>query len=79
MIELYIEVSEVISVMETQEENKERHNFESIIQSLETENMTQRDRGTLFEAVVTGYFKNEPMYSRLFEEVWMLKDVPEEY
>ncbi|MFR5115410.1 DEAD/DEAH box helicase [Turicibacter sanguinis] len=65
--------------METQAEYKVRNSFDSIIQSLETENMTQRDRGTLFEAVVTGYFKNEPMYSRLFEEVWMLKDVPEEY
>ena len=65
--------------METQAEYKVRHNFDSIIQSLETQDMTQRDRGTLFEAVVTGYLKNEPMYSRLFEEVWMLKDVPEEY
>ncbi|WP_195927303.1 DEAD/DEAH box helicase [Turicibacter sanguinis] len=65
--------------METQAQYKVRNNFDNIIQSLETENMTQRDRGTLFEAVVTGYFKNEPMYSRLFEEVWMLKDVPEEY
>ncbi len=79
MIQLYMEVSEVISFMETQAEYKVRHNFDSIIQSLETENMTQRDRGTLFEALVTGYLKNEPMYSRLFEEVWMLKDVPEEY
>lgn len=65
--------------METQAEYKVRNSFDSIIQSLETENMTQRDRGTLFEVVVTGYFKNEPMYSRLFEDVWMLKDVPEEY
>lgn len=65
--------------METQAEYKVGNSFDNIIQSLETENMTQRDRGTLFEAVVTGYFKNEPMYSRLFEEVWMLKDVPEEY
>ena len=65
--------------METQAEYKVRNSFDSIIQSLETENMTQRDRGTLFEAIVTGYFKNEPMYSRLFEDVWMLKDVPEEY
>ncbi|MCU7211857.1 DEAD/DEAH box helicase [Turicibacter sanguinis] len=65
--------------METQVDYKVRSSFDSIIQSLETENMTQRDRGTLFEAVVTGYLKNEPMYSRLFDEVWMLKDVPEAY
>lgn len=65
--------------MKTQMEYTVRNSFDSIIQSLETENMTQRDRGTLFEAVVTGYLKHEPMYSRLFEEVWMLKDVPEEY
>ncbi len=56
-----------------------RNNFDSIMQSLEIENMAQRDRGTLFEAVVTGYLKNEPMYARLFDEVWMLRDVPEKY
>lgn len=55
------------------------NNFDSIMQSLEIENMTQRDRGTLFELVVTGYLKNEPMYERLFDEVWMLRDVPEKY
>ena len=80
---MYIKVillnREVISVMETQAEYKVKNSFDGIIQSLEIENMTQRDRGTLFEAVVTGYLKNEPMYSRLFDEVWMLKDVPEEY
>ena len=65
--------------MEMQAEYKVKNSFDGIIQSLEIENMTQRDRGTLFEAVVTGYLKNEPMYSRLFDEVWMLKDVPEEY
>ena len=65
--------------MEMQAEYKVKNSFDGIIQSLEIENMTQRDRGTLFEAVVTGYLKNDPMYSRLFDEVWMLKDVPEEY
>lgn len=55
------------------------HSFDSIISSLEREDMPQRDRGTLFELLVTAYLKREPMYARLFDEVWMLSDVPEEY
>ena len=41
--------------------------------------MTQRERGKLFELLVTAYIQNEPMYKRLFDNVWMLHDVPEEY
>ncbi|MCE9654211.1 DEAD/DEAH box helicase family protein [Clostridium celatum] len=53
--------------------------FDDIIRELEHKDMSQRDRGTLFEILVKAYFKTEPMYARLFEEVWMLKDVPEKY
>lgn len=56
-----------------------RHSFDKIIFNLEREDMAQRDRGTLFELLVTAYLKKEPMYARLFDEVWMLADVPEEY
>lgn len=55
------------------------HSFDKIIGNLEREDMAQRDRGTLFELLVTAYLKKEPMYARLFDEVWMLADVPEEY
>lgn len=55
------------------------HSFDKIINNLEREDMVQRDRGTLFELLVTAYLKKEPMYARLFDEVWMLGDVPEEY
>ncbi len=55
------------------------HSFDMIINNLEREGMVQRDRGTLFELLVTSYLKKEPMYARLFDEVWMLHDVPEEY
>ncbi|MGG3752844.1 DEAD/DEAH box helicase [Heyndrickxia coagulans] len=55
------------------------HSLDDIISNLEREDMAQRDRGTLFELLVTAYLKKEPMYARLFDEVWMLSDVPEEY
>ena len=55
------------------------HPFDKIIHDLEREGMVQRDRGTLFELLVTAYFKYEPMYARLFDEVWMLGSVPDEY
>lgn len=53
--------------------------FYKIINNLEREEMTQRERGTLFELLVTAYLKHEPMYARLFDEVWMLANVPDEY
>lgn len=65
--------------MEEKVEYQVRHSFDKIISSLEREDMSQRDRGTLFELLVTAYLKKEPMYARLFDEVWMLSDVPEEY
>lgn len=33
------------------------HSFDKIIHSLESEEMVQRDRGTLFELLVTAYLK----------------------
>lgn len=39
----------------------------------------QRDRGTRFEKLTRAYFEKEPMYTRLFDNVWMLQDVPAEY
>ena len=56
-----------------------RHSFDQIVQNLEREKMVQRDRGTLFELLITAYLKNEPMYARLFDEIWMLNEVPGEY
>src|SRR5699024_8534646 len=37
------------------------------------------DRGTLFELLVKTYLENEPVYRRLFDNVWMLNEVPAEY
>jgi predicted helicase len=53
--------------------------FDKIIESLEKEDMTQRDRGTMFELLIKVYLQKEPMYANLFDEVWMLSEVPEEY
>ncbi|MFL2139952.1 DEAD/DEAH box helicase family protein [Ruoffia sp. FAM 26254] len=33
----------------------------------------------MFENVSLVYFKNEPMYKQRFSDVWLLKDVPNEY
>lgn len=58
---------------------EKKQSFDIIISNLERENMAQRDRGTLFELLVVAYLKKEPMYARLFDEVWILRDIPEEY
>lgn len=60
-------------------EPKQYKSFISLIEEIDIEERVQRDRGTLFELLVMTYFLNEPMYARLFDKVWMLHDVPEEY
>ncbi|MGE7953169.1 DEAD/DEAH box helicase [Lysinibacillus xylanilyticus] len=53
--------------------------FISLVKEMDADYTIQRDRGTMFELLSRIYFKNEPMYERLFDEVWMLNEVPEEY
>lgn len=55
--------------------------FISLIKEIDETYKTekQRDRGTRFEKLTRAYFEKEPMYKRLFDNVWMLHDVPEEY
>lgn len=53
--------------------------FVSLVREIDTEYRTQRDRGTLFELLVKTYLENEPVYQRLFKNVWMLNEIPEEY
>ncbi|MCP3028769.1 type ISP restriction/modification enzyme [Halobacillus sp. A5] len=53
--------------------------FVSLVKEIDAEYRVQRDRGTLFELLIKTYLENEPMYQRLFEEVWMLSEVPFEF
>lgn len=53
--------------------------FISLMDEIDQEEREQRHRGTLFELLVLTYLKNEPTYVRLFDDVWKLSDVPEEY
>lgn len=69
----------LVNMKELSEEKAIQHSFDTLIRSLEGDRMVQRDRGTLFELLVVAYLKNEPMYARLFDEVWMLHNVPEDY
>ena len=58
---------------------KSAKSFVSLVREIDTEYRTQRDRGTLFELLVKTYLKNEPVYQRLFDNVWMLNEIPKEY
>lgn len=60
-------------------ELKSAKSFISLVKEMDADYTIQRDRGTMFELLSRTYFKNEPMYERLFDEVWMLNEVPEEY
>ncbi|WP_067728861.1 DEAD/DEAH box helicase [Oceanobacillus damuensis] len=53
--------------------------FLELIQEIDTVEREQRDRGTLFELLISAYLTHEPMYTRLFDAVWPLNEVPIEY
>ncbi|OUL05403.1 DEAD/DEAH box helicase [Bacillus spizizenii] len=61
------------------EELNSAKSFISLVKEMDADYTTQRDRGTMFELLSRTYFKNEPMYKRLFDEVWTLNEVPVEY
>lgn len=61
------------------EELKSAKSFISLVKEMDADYNTQRDRGTMFELLSCTYFKNEPMYKRLFDDVWTLNEVPAEY
>lgn len=54
--------------------------FDRLIEQIDASaNGVQRDRGTMFEEVVKSYLLNEPAYKNLYDNVWMLREVPAEY
>jgi len=55
-------------------------NFNGLIEQInQVAGDVQRERGTLFEKLVLAYLKNEPTYKALYQNVWLLADVPGEY
>ncbi|UJF15962.1 DEAD/DEAH box helicase family protein [Jeotgalibaca sp. MA1X17-3] len=60
--------------------DKEQYkSFIELMNEIDEHPREQRDRGTLFEHLVKAYLTYEPMYQQLFDEVWLLHEVPEEY
>ncbi len=53
--------------------------FKELINQIDSTMNNQRDRGTAFEEIVVSYLQNEPLYKQKYKNVWMLKDVPEQY
>ncbi len=55
-------------------------NFNDLIEQInQSAGDVQRERGTLFKKLVLAYLKNEPTYKALYQNVWLLADVPDEY
>lgn len=60
-------------------QTKPENNFDSLIAQIdESANGVQRDRGTMFEEIVKSYLLNEPAYKNLYDDVWLLSEVPAE-
>ena len=41
--------------------------------------VTEREKGTYFEELICLYLRNEPTYADLYNDIWMLSDVPDEF
>jgi predicted helicase len=40
---------------------------------------TEREKGNYFEELIRTYLRYEPTYADLYSDVWLLKDVPDEF
>ena len=57
-----------------------KQTFDDLIDQINTVSKdVQRERGTLFEKLTLAYLKNEPTYKALYQNVWLLSEVPESY
>ena len=57
-----------------------KQTFDDLINQINTVSKdAQRERGTLFEKLTLAYLKNEPTYKALYQNVWLLSEVPESY
>jgi len=55
-------------------------NFNDLIEKInQSAGDVQRERGTLFEKLVLAYLKNEPTYKALYQNIWLLSEVPDKY
>lgn len=60
--------------------NGSKTSFDELIKKIdEASNGVQRDRGTRFEEVVKAFLLNEPAYKNLYDGVWLLSEVPDEF
>lgn len=59
--------------------SKNYKSFISLFNEIDSKKRIPRDRGTLFELLTIAYLTNEPVYKRLYEKVWKINEVPEEY
>lgn len=53
--------------------------FDNLINEIKINENNERDKGTAFENLVVAYLKNEPAFKNQYSNVWLLRDVPEEY
>lgn len=57
-----------------------KQTFDDLINQINTVSKdVQRERGTLFEKLTLAYLRNEPTYKALYQNVWLLSEVPESY
>ena len=53
--------------------------LQDILSTFRRASVTEREKGTYFEELFGVYLRNEPTYAELYSDVWLLKDVPDEY
>lgn len=52
--------------------------LQTLLETYRQASVTEREKGTYFEELMIHYFKNEPMYQDLYEEVWMYAEWAEQ-
>ncbi|GAA4435841.1 DEAD/DEAH box helicase [Bremerella cremea] len=53
--------------------------LQDILAEYRAMSQTEREKGNYFEELIRTYLRHEPVYADLYSDVWLLKDVPDEY
>ena len=52
--------------------------LQEILASFRSAAKTEREKGSYFEELIRAYFRHEPTYKSLYQDVWLLSEIPDE-
>ena len=52
--------------------------LQEILSTFRSVSKSEREKGTYFEELIRTYLRHEPIYTDLYSDVWLLREVPDD-